>query len=239
VIFVCGLSFAGYILMRWLGEKKGLALTGLLGGLVSSTPVMTTMAAKAKEYGEKVAQEPFVFAAVIASSTMFLRIVVEVFVINPVLVPKIIIPMLIMALTGGIGALVIFTRKNTQQDVDTEVIYKSPFTLGPAVKFGLFFAFVLFFSKFTQMHFGSKGLYATSLISGLADVDAITISVSKMAGSEISGQVAVTAITIAACTNTIVKGGIAWLFGSRKFARQVALIFALMLLAGFLSLLLV
>ncbi len=108
-----------------------------------------------------------------------------------------------------------------------------PFSIIPALKFGLFFALVLIAAKAANMWFGESGIYATSIFSGLADVDAITLTMATLAKEgAIDTNIAVTAIILAAMSNTVVKFGIAYLFGSRRFGKWIGLIFGAMIVVG-------
>ena len=227
------------ILIKIVGAERGLGLTGFLGGLVSSTAVTSSLTHESKSVKNlKKLVNPLVFGVVIASSTMFLRVLFEVLVLNKSLLKWLIYPIGVMALGGfGVAGYLYFTRdKELKKDFD----FQSPFALIPAIKFGLFFAFVLFVSKLFSVLWGSGGIYLASLISGLADVDAITISMATLAmKGDISAKTAVSAITIAVCSNTVVKGGIAYLFGAKKFGKIVAAVFGGLLILGLLMLLLV
>ena len=108
----------------------------------------------------------------------------------------------------------------------------------PALKFGAFFVFILFIEKLLQTLLGSSGIYVAALLAGLADVDAITISMLTFASTgEVSISVAVTAITLAVASNTLTKCAIASIFGSRTFAKQVAVCTAIILSSGLLAIL--
>jgi uncharacterized membrane protein (DUF4010 family) len=232
VVFISGISFVGYILIRALGAGKGLGLTGFLGGLVSSTAVTSSMALESKKNSKIVS--PFVLAVVVACSTMFIRVMVEVLVVNSAMLKYTAIPMTAMGLAGFISAFIIWRtiRKTHVKKIE----FDSPFTLIPALKFAVFFAFVLFIAKFGYIMFGAKGIYIAALLSGLADVDAITLSLATLAGTgDISMLVATMAITLAAITNTIVKGGIAYLFGGKEFKTQIMTVFGIILGLGLLS----
>ena len=110
---------------------------------------------------------------------------------------------------------------------------KSPFSIIPALKFGMFFAVVLLVAKAANIYFGESGIYAASIFSGLADVDAITLSVSTMSGGgAIKTNTAAIAITLAAMSNTVVKFAIAYIFGTPKFGKWVGAIFGAMILAS-------
>lgn len=232
VVFISAISYAGYILMKLIGAERGLGVTGVIGGLVSSTAVTTAMASRVKE--SEFVIRAAVFAVVIASSMMFLRVLFEVAVINPDLTPLLVIPMLGMGIVGII--LSILAWKLTKiKEFGPEIELKNPFSLKPALIFGLLFIVILFVSKVADIYFGSSGLYVASIISGIADVDAITISMALLAKTTISPEVAVTAITLAAISNTIVKFLIALLFGTRKFGQMVGLIFAAIIIAGLIA----
>ena len=235
IVFISAISFTGYISIKIVGAEKGLGLTGFLGGLVSSTAVTTSLAQESKR--TTAVFRPFVLGVVIASSTMFLRVMLEVLVVNSSLIKFVALPLGVMALTGFIAAFIVWNKEKKEHA--KKIDFKSPFALLPAIKFGLFFAFVLFAAKLGQILYGSKGIYLASLLSGLVDVDAITLSMSSLAlTGDISSKVAVTAITIAVSSNTIVKGGIAYLFGAREFGLMIIKIFGLILLLGLASTLL-
>ncbi len=236
VVFISGISFAGYILMKFIGPEKGISATGIIGGLVSSTAVVTAMAARVKESDFLI--RAAVFAAVVASSMMFLRVLLEVAVINPDLIGLVAAPMLSMGILGILLGLVAW-KATKVREVGEDLKLKNPFSLRPALIFGLLFIGILFASKIAEIYFGNSGLYITSIISGVADVDAITISMALLARDTISPDVAVTAITLAAISNTIVKFLIALFFGTRKFGYIIGAIFAIIIIAGISAVLLI
>ena len=232
VVFISGISFAGYILMKFIGTEKGISATGIIGGLVSSTAVTTAMAARVKE--SDFIMRAAVFATVVASSMMFLRVLFEVSVINPNLISLLAAPMLSMGVLGTILGLLAW--KTTEvREVGENLKLKNPFSLRPALIFGLLFLIILFVSKIADIYFGSSGLYIASVISGVADVDAITISMAILARDTISPDVAVTAITLAAISNTVIKFLIAMFFGTRKFGYIIGVIFAVIISVGLLT----
>lgn len=236
VVFISGISFAGYILMKFIGAEKGISATGIIGGLVSSTAVTTAMAARVKESDFVI--RAAVFATVVASSMMFLRVLFEVVVVNSSLIPLLIVPMLSMGILGiGLGFLAWKTTK--VREVGEDLKLKNPFSLKPALIFGLLFLVILFVSEIANIYFGSRGIYITSIISGVADVDAITISMAILARDTISPDVAVTAITLAAISNTIVKFFIAMFFGTRKFGYLIGVIFAVIISVGLMAVFLI
>jgi len=138
-----------------------------------------------------------------------------------------------MTVVGVVMALLIFRKRET---IETNVALSDPFKLSPALKFGAFFALVLLISKIANIYFGQAGTYAASLVAGIADVDAITLSLATLAeNSQVEEGVAVAAITLAAMTNTLVKLSIAFILGTREFGSRVALIFLPMVGVGLLA----
>ncbi|MBI5398547.1 MgtC/SapB family protein [Candidatus Woesearchaeota archaeon] len=236
VVFISGISFVGYILSKLIGAEKGIGMTGLLGGITSSTAVTTAFTAESKRVPALV--YPFVLAVVVACSIMFFRVLFEVLVVNPALFKSVVIPILMMGITGFIAAFVIY-RKQTKEHKKT-VELDSPFALIPAIKFALFFVVVLVISKLGQILFGTTGIFAASFISGLADVDAITLSVANLAAAgDMTTKSAVIAIVIAVSTNTAVKGVLAYFLGAKKFGRVVATVFSIVLAVGIITAILV
>ena len=232
VVFISAISYAGYILMKLIGAERGLGITGVIGGLVSSTAVTTAMASRVKE--SEFIIRAAVFATVVASSMMFLRILFEVLVINPDLISLLMVPMLSMGILGIV--LGIIAWKTTKvKEIGEEIKFKNPFSLRPALIFGILFLIILFMSKIADIYFGSSGLYVASVISGIADVDAITISMALLAKTTVPQEVAVTAITIAAISNTVMKFSIAFFIGTRRFGQIVGLIFAAIITTGLIA----
>ena len=235
VVLVSLIGYVGYFMIRIFGAEKGLSITGALGGLVSSTAVATTMAAEARAHREVVPSA--VFAVTIASCTMFPRILLEVFVVNRDLFVPLLLPMASMTGVGVAMALLLYRKRET---IETKVELSDPFRLSPALKFGAFFAFVLLISKLASIGFGDAGTYAASLVAGLADVDAITLSLATLAKTpQLDETVAVAAITLAAITNTLVKLVITFILGSKEFGLRVAVIFVPMIAAGLVAILLI
>ncbi len=238
VVFISAIGFTGYVLMKWIGSR-GIIATGFLGGLVSSTAVTSAMSDKSLK--TKLYASALAAAVIVATCTKFVRVLFEVAVLNPSLLATLAVPMLTMLGTGLISSYYIVNKvKKKQATVQHKEIdkLKSPFTITPALQFGAFFAVVLTAAKVAQVFFGNIGIYFAAALSGLADVDAITISMASLSSQgDIAGAVAVTAITVAVITNTIVKSAIAYLFGAKQFAKNVILILTITLIAGGLSLL--
>jgi len=140
----------------------------------------------------------------------------------------------------GVGVAMALLLYRKRETIETKVELSDPFRLSPALKFGAFFAFVLLVSKLASIGFGDAGTYAASLVAGLADVDAITLSLATLAKTpQLDETVAVAAITLAAITNTLVKLVITFILGSKEFGLRVAVIFVPMIAAGLVAILLI
>jgi uncharacterized membrane protein (DUF4010 family) len=231
VILISSLSLVGYVLTRWLGPARGTALTGLTGGLVSSTAVTLSFAREARDNPQNVAA--LACGILLAWAVMFLRVIVLVAVVNRKLLPEILIPFLLMGLTsGGYAAFLYFGDSSVDGTAPNgEVEIENPFSLTAAAKFAALFAVVLLAVKIVQEHFPPSGLYAVAALAGLTDVDAITLSMSEFAQSG-DARVAVIAIVIASLSNTIVKCGMGFLLGGEGLGKKLLAATAATLAAG-------
>ena len=231
VVFISGISFIGYVLMKTVGTNKGIGMTSFLGGMVSSTAVTIALAEKSKSSTWNV---PLAMGIIIASTVMFGRVLLAVLVINPPLVAPLFIPLCVMVATGIVA--IIFLARKPKPKRQERINMKSPFALGPALKFGAVFAVILAIARILHLMFGNAGIYTASLIAGLADVDAITISLATLAGkASLENTTAIIGITLAITANMIVKTAIAYMTGARSLAKIVAFVFAAMIVAGALT----
>lgn len=234
VVFISAISFVGYVLTKTIGSRKGLSLTGIVGGLASSTAVTSAMSVESK-LNRKITT-PFTIAIILASTVMLMRVGFEVFVLNRELLPRLALSLGAMLIASGAVLIVLWqmsSHADRKQKSKKELNLSSPFQLSPALKFALFYILILFVAYFSNKFFGAQGVYATAAFSGLADVDAITISLSRLAGSgELAMATAANGITIAVLINTLVKLSIVQIFGDRLIFRQSFFAFSVILAAG-------
>lgn len=228
VVFVLGISFAGYIAIKWFGEK-GVILSGLLGGLVSSTAVTKDFAERSKK--ESKLYKILALGLILANGVMFVRIFILVVAVNKELTGKLILPLVVLAALTAIFSYVLWKKT---EDVHSDIKLYSPFTLGPAIKFGIFFAIILAIVRITEVYFSTKGIYLISILSGIVNVDAITISLSQLAKSSLTLEAAKNGILLAALTNIAVKGGIAYSLGGKEFRKIILILFAVLIVVGLL-----
>ncbi|NLI79781.1 MAG: MgtC/SapB family protein [Candidatus Riflebacteria bacterium] len=236
VVLISGISFTGYFLTRILGAQKGLGLTGVLGGLTSSTAVTAAMAAESREAPHL--KSICAFSTVIANATSFGRVLIMVTILDTALAGRLAWSIGAMAVVAVIAAAVLWVSASREQVTGTteregQVKLKNPFSLGPALKFAAFFVVIIVVSKVAKNRLGDAGLYLAAALSGLADVDAITMSVAEQTGAAaLEPGVGVLAITIAVVSNAVVKTLMALTTGSREFGRLVALSLGLAVAAG-------
>lgn len=229
IVFIAGISFVGYAVVRVLGPGRGLVLTGLLGGLVSSTAVTLSVSHRARR--EPAVAGACAVAAVLATTVMLLRVVIEVAAVNPALLGRAIIPLGAMAAAAVLSSFLLY-RRATSAPREEEVKLQNPFELGPAFKFGILFTAILLGVEAVEANLGESGLYAAAMVAGLADVDAITLSMAKLAGEGMAPEVAVTGILLGVASNTVVKSAFAVTLGGWIYGRKVLASLAATLIAG-------
>ncbi len=232
VILVAGISFFGYFLVKIIDQKKSYTLLGFIGGLVSSTAVTLSMAGQSKRNRRRI--YPFVLATIIAMSVMILRVFFEVSLVNNTLLKNLFLPLIVVFFLDLFIAFIFFKKKESKKNSLKKIEFKQPFAIGPAMLFGGFFLLVLLISRIAQLTFGHTGIYITSVFSGFADLDAITLSMASMSKSGvISNLVATNSILLAIASNTFVKIGIAFILGNKRFGKILLGVFSIVLLAGF------
>jgi len=230
VVIISGISFVGYFLVKWFGAEIGLSLTGLLGGLASSTAVATNMAIRTKE--DKGIEYPAMVATTLANTVMLLRVLFLIFLFFPALLIDIYLPFGFMFVASILVAAYFYIQGRGDGKGET-IHLKTPFSIGPALLFTAFVAIVLFISKAALVYVGSYGLYLTSAFAGLADVNAITVSTSQLASNGVATtHTAVLAILIAVFVNLGVHGAYAFYFGTKRFGLYTTAMATVIIAAG-------
>jgi uncharacterized membrane protein (DUF4010 family) len=232
VVLISALSMVGYVLMRFLGAKQGIAVTGILGGIASSTAAAFGLSNQARTEGESLARY-FALGITIASTIMFVRIYIITAAISAPLARALTLPIALPFLVGTGISIFLWERKTSEREAALQV--KNPMELWSAIKFGLLFAVVMFVSKAGYQYFGSSGIYVTGVLAGLVNPDAFTISAAQLAQQRILGPNTANASILVACaSNTLVKGGIAVVLGGRPLSRVIIPIFVTLTLSSLL-----
>jgi uncharacterized membrane protein (DUF4010 family) len=232
VVLISGLGFLGYIAMRALGTRAGLIVTAFFGGLASSTA--TTLAFSRRSKDEPAFSEHYSLAVAIACCVMLARVVVEVGVLNLELARTLVAPFALMAAPGVLYGVWLWFRRQPGKGTVTTPQISNPLSLKTAIKFALLYAVIGFLVKaLTHFNLLNSSLLPLSFVSGLTDMDAISLSVT---GNHTSGAVplhlATQAIIIAAVSNSLVKAGIAITLGSPVMRKQIALVLGLTAAGG-------
>ena len=237
VVIISSINFIAYFAVKAIGGVKGVPLAGFLGGLVSSTAVTQAMASKSKDVKDTQIQDTFVVATILANLTSFWRILLVALIFNAALAERIFIPMVVMS--GVLTLFVIFLNKKDKNaqfhDFTTDMSYKSPFSIGPALRFAILFFFVSLFTKIGHLLMGNSGFVLSSMISAFSGLDAITINTASSVGSIITMDVAVLTLVGAAIANLLIKIFIVIFSADGYFRKKVNGSFLLASAAGALT----
>jgi uncharacterized membrane protein (DUF4010 family) len=229
VVLVCGLSFAAFLAMRIWGSRRGLYVSGLLGGLVSSTVVTVSLAAHSKTLPAR--GRHFAVASGLASTVMLLRVAFFAAVAGPSVLPALLPFLAAVAGGGAVGMIAMSLRRNAAV-ADGGPTVTNPFQLREAVRWAILYGIVLFVVAFARHQLDAWGLILASVLAGAADVDAITLSLAPLSGSELSPQAAAGGIALAVLANTAVKAAYAAWRGDPSYWRPLLAILGAAFAAG-------
>ncbi len=215
-IAIAGVSFIGYVAVRVVGTRYGTLVAGVAGGLVSSTAATIDFARKAR--ARPAAARIELAGALAASSIMFLRILVIVALFGASHLALLAAPLVAAALVLLAASLAFGARWTEEKDdaagSDT---FSNPFELLAVLRFAVLLAVILVASKWLVALFGGSGAIGAALFAGLADVDAITLSITQVHGASVTAVEAAVAIFAAALSNSVTKTGIAFYAGTPGF----------------------
>lgn len=233
VVFISGISFLGYVLIKVVGARRGVGLTGILGGLASSTAVTLTFTQRSRD--ARSLAPSFALAILLAWAIMYIRVLVEVAALNQELLRVVWLPVVVALGVGLIYCGYLYYAQDVQTDEESDT-FQNPFELGPAITFGILYAVILVVANAARSYFGDAGVYVSSVASGLADVDAITLSMARLSqGAEgIPLRTAARAVVLAAASNTLLKGGLVLAAASKELRRAILPGFILMVVTAIL-----
>lgn len=230
VVFVSGVSFVGYVLTKVVGGSQGIGLSGVLGGIVSSTAVTQSTAQDSKKNPKLV--HAYAFAAIAATVVKLFRVIFEVVVVEFNLISLNALPLLVMSLMG-ILVLARWVDKAEQANKE-EVEFGTPLSIKPALIFGVLYSFVGFITRvFMKLDLGSVSYLFMGAVSGIADVDALTLSMAELfEDGGVSMELAWRTIMAAVLSNIVFKTVVAGTSGSKKYFRRVGAALLLMAVMG-------
>src|SRR5690606_18266973 len=173
ITLIVGISIVGYFIYKFLGKKTGLISNGILGGMISSTA--TTVSYSKKTTDSKSIHKLAAFIITVASAVSFIRILVEIGIVAPTKIPEVILPILaeLVLMILLCAFLFYYIKKDTEENEMPEP--KNPAQFKTALFFGLLYGLVLLAVAFTKQEFGEDALYIVAIVSGLTDVNAITL----------------------------------------------------------------
>jgi len=230
VLLIASLSLVGYVATRLLGPRRGIPLAGLTGGLVSSTAVTLAFSRQSRDPAYAAAVPALASGILLAWSTMFVRVIVEVLVVNRALLASVAIPFAAMA-TVAAGAAWILARRAQAAPSAESVPLRNPFSLTAATRFAAYFALVLLVVALVRTYAPDRGLYYVAALAGTTDVDAITLSMAQYARSG-NPDLAANAIVIASLSNTFVKAALVSVLGGPRLRKPVLVVAAAVIATG-------
>lgn len=245
VVLISGISFAGYFAIRVFGRNRGIALTGALGGLASSTAVTLAMCQRVKRSRmARTIHLAAAFAVLVASGIMTVRVILLVLAVSTELATTLVLPLVAMAIPGTAVAgwfwyrMVRLHNEETGDDdeedssIDDEVVgedggeeldISNPFELAPALKFGAIFVAIIGAVNFANQSFESSGTYVAAFLSGLANLDAISVALARMTeAGDVTTRTAMRGVVIAVLSNSFSKAMLSLILGSRRLGFYVA-----------------
>jgi uncharacterized membrane protein (DUF4010 family) len=238
VVLVSGVSFLGYIAVRGLGQQIGIAITGLLGGLVSSTATTLAMSRQSRE--RPLESRDCSLAILLACTIMNPRIALLICLVNPLILGSLWPSLLAVSLPGALWCLWRLMHGGSGCSTGECNTVGNPLRLHVALQFGLIYALIIVMVKESIAKVGNDGVLLVSGLSGLVDLDAITLSLSQMTGlGTLSTVTASQGILLAILANTLIKAGMAAGFGSPILRREVLAVLGITALAVYPAFLLV
>jgi len=219
VVLVTGISLAGCIAARFFGGRTGALATGLIGGLISSTATTVANAKRAAAAPE--ASGAALLVILLASCVSMVRVLVELWAVAAASFWAMALPIFVLL---GVRLLTVgFVWLRVGRDAQGLPPEASPGDIKAALLFGGLFAAVLLISTIARHRMGEGGLFAVAAISGLTDMDAITLSAGRMVTSDgLSPSNAWRAVVVALMSNTVFKSAAVAVLGPRRLALQVA-----------------
>ncbi|HEY4123696.1 MAG TPA: DUF4010 domain-containing protein [Rhizomicrobium sp.] len=218
-VAIAALSFVGYVAVRVAGARRGLLLAGAAGGLVSSTAVTLTYARLAKSEPE------IALEAGVAIAASWIVSLARMTALATALAPTLFAPLLpAVSAAALVLAIAVFGLDRAARNApsDSKLQLSNPVELGLALRFGALLGAVMVISKLFAADIGQTSLLPLAAVSGFADVDPITLSVSQMVGSQVSVGIAALAILLAAATNGITKLTLAATLAPGRVGRLLA-----------------
>lgn len=220
VVLISGISFVGYLLSKVISTEKGIGLSGLIGGIASSTATTLSFSERSKSNHE--ISRMFAAGMMAATAVSIIRLLIIIGVVQPSLIADAFFPYLTYFLVTAIGGWVVLRMSHKETVSGAQI--SNPFELKSALIFSLIFAGILLITKAAEIFFGSRGIFFASAIAGLTQEDAITLTLTKQVGEGLSTNIAGKGLALSLVGNSVFKTFLAFSMGSKKYARAVAVV---------------
>ena len=218
-ILIAAVSFVGYVAVRVLGDRKGIAVAAIAGGMASSTATTLSFARLGRQHPEST--HLLAGGVLLAGVTMLVRIIVLAGMLKPELIAVVLWPAVAATLMLLLGAVALLWGRRGGATEHPQLQIKNPFDLGTVLQLAGLIAIILLVAKAVASQAGSGGLFLLAAVSAIADVDALTLSMARLAGRQVASGDAATAILIAASVNTATKAAIAACVGGTRIGTIV------------------
>lgn len=227
-ILIAGMSFAGYVAVRTLGQQRGIAVAAFAGGMTSSTATTLSMARLARRYPD--ASRLLAGGVLIAGMSMLTRVLLIAAALNMKIAAALALPLISATLVLMVASAMLMLRVDRREtpQATTLLEIKNPLELGLAIKLAAVIGAVMIAAKMLLAALGAPGLYLLAAVSGIVDVDALTLSMARLGDAQTND--AVSAILLAVGTNTAAKAAIATFTGGRQMGWIVGGVSALVIL---------
>jgi uncharacterized membrane protein (DUF4010 family) len=232
-IAIAAVSFIGYVAVRIAGTRYGPIIAGIAGGIVSSTITTVDLARKARAAPATASLQ--LAGALAASATMFLRVAIIVLLFGPALLPRVAGPLAAAFVVSVVAALYfapLWRLKRDDYPTEQSTAFTNPFDLRTVLTFGLLLAVVSLLSSAATALFGESGSVTLAAVAGIGDVDAITLSMTRLSGGDVTPGIAALAVLVAVAANSLSKSVLAVATGGRSFGLRYLAVSLLALLAG-------
>jgi uncharacterized membrane protein (DUF4010 family) len=233
VVLIVGINLGGYVAYKFLGQRAGITLGGVLGGLISSTATTVSYAKRAAAAPGVIG--PAAIVIMIASTVVFGRLLLEIATVAPAFLPTVAPWLTALLLLSAVSSFALWFRSDKNHEEMPE--QENPSELKSALVFGLIYAVVLFVVAAVKELYGSRGVYAVAALSGLTDVDAITLSTAQLVNAgRLNADDGWKLIVVAAISNLIFKAGAVAALGRRKLFVRILPAYGIVIVAGLLML---
>ena len=224
VVAISGISYGSYLLQKWVGNKGGVMLSGILGGAYSSTVATIVLAKRSKNQ-----DRPHLYtgAMLAASGVMYFRLALLVSIFSSALRTRLALMLLILSIAAIAIGVFISKIKDDFVATSSEMVQpKNPLEISSALFFALLFLGMLVLTRVVLAQLGNLGVYVLAIITGVTDVDPFIMSLTQTAGGSTPVQIAAMGILIAASSNNVIKGVYALVFSEKRTGRWAFLALA-------------